>query len=190
METKNKNILLNLNDGEEIVYIAEQRREDLIFVILFIIFAIPLSIFFMLLFFLAIKKGPWVAPIIAIVSLYWIYFSYIYIRDYFFSELILTNQRLVISRFGKLIFIDNSKIKLINEWKYGIPRTHIFTEPKKMYLVTNIHGTKLEHKFKEVYPNSNIKTFKVTAGSKTDWVLCLLFIIAMFYVVIHFHLGY
>lgn len=190
IEIKNKNIFLNLNDDEEIVYIPEQRREDLFFVILFIIFAVPLFLWFILMFFVAMEKGSWVAPIMAIVALYFPYFSYIYIRDYFFSELVLTNQRLIISRFGKLIFINNNQIKLINEWSNGIARTYIKTDTKKIYLVTNIRGTKLEHKFKEIYPNSNIKTLKFTAGSKRDWALCIMFLVAMFYIIIRFHPGY
>lgn len=157
MEIKNKNIFLNLNDGEEILYIAEKEKFAFYFYDLPIIFGL-LPIFSFFLFITVSNNAPFtLIGCILLILLFFIYFTYLDIRDLFYSDLVLTNKRILLSRFNKLISIDYSQIKYISGSSYrGKSGTTISLKSKsRFYLISFINPYKFKEKFKEIYIDYN-----------------------------------
>lgn len=157
MEISNKNIVQNLNENEEIFYVGEKSKSEFFyFASLIAIFVLPLLTYLMFLFIMSPIKELWiVAPLWLIV----ISLSYIGIRDYCFTQLILTNQRLIISRFNKLIFIDNNQIKHIygNSKRFGAHTTFIRLKSNKVHRIGFMDKYKVKDKVKEICPDYDDK---------------------------------
>jgi len=163
-EISNKNIFLNLNEGEEIVYVAEKSKFEFYCFVPFIVFVvIPLSSFFVFMSIAIPLKGS------CLILLLWItlfYMSYIFIRDYFFSNLILTNQRLILYRFNNPIFIDNRIIKNISRSisVNGPIPTIISLKSNKTYRIYFVDDSKLKAKFEEICSNYNDEIKEQNSG--------------------------
>lgn len=155
MEIKNKNIFLNLNEGEEIVYVAEKIGKPLFIFcnLLPYLAVIFLFLFLILLFFSGIYKEN-VKSLIDFCFLFLVEIIMFFIVkkqliDYFYTDMILTNQRILISKFNQLISIKNSQVKRIYGYRSAIS---IFLISKKSYRFYFFEDS-LKDKFKEVYPD-------------------------------------
>ena len=152
MELKNKNIVLNLNQGEEIVYFYNKTKLDCFFhIILYCMMSIPT---FLLCFIVSWLYGAFVLWIVTFMILY---FMYRQIRDYFFVDLILTNQRILIIKFNKLISIEFSQIKYIFNagiWGplWGPPSVDIRLKNYKGYMVSFVDSKELSRQLRLLYP--------------------------------------
>lgn len=188
MEIKNKNIFLNLIEGEEIVYVAEKNKGEFYYFALIHFLGTLFCSFFLIVSFFTTLGSAW---LIYVLFLMLIFFLYLYIRDYFFTETILTNQRLIISRFNKLTLTNFKQIK--NIWSLHITAnaptaTSISVQPKTRYRIYFINEQKLRDKLKELYPEYNYKGITVTWKAPWwQWVLCIAFLLSMFFMVIYFH---
>lgn len=187
MEIKNRNIFLNLNDGEEIVYVADKNKAEFYCFALIHFLCVLLFSFLFIVSFFIILKSSWLIYTLLIVS---VSFFYLYIRDYFCTEIMLTNNRLILSRFNKLTFIDFSQIK--NIWTFPIAAnvpiaTNITVQPKKNYRIYFINEQNLRNKLSEVCPEHNFKGLTITPKAPWwQWVLCVIFLIFMIFICIHF----
>lgn len=188
MEIKNKNIFLNLNEGEEIVYVADKNKGEFYCFALIHFFGALFFFFFLIASFFTTLESAWLIYVLFFIL---IFFLYLYIRDYFFTETILTNQRLIISRFNKLTLTNFKQIK--NIWSLPITAnaptaTNISMQPKTRYRIYFINEQKLRNQLKELYPEYNYTGITVTWKAPWwQWVLCIAFLIGIFFMVIHFH---
>lgn len=189
LEIKNKNIFLNLSDGEEIVYVAEKNKGEFYSFALMHFLAVLFFSFFILISFFITMKSLWLLYTVWVIS---ISFFYLYIRDYFFTEVILTNNRLILSRFNKLTFIDFKQIK--NIWTLPIATnvpiaTNISIQPKKRYRIYFISEQNLRNNLKNVFPENSFTGITFTWKAPWwQWALSIIFIMCMIFIAIHFHL--
>lgn len=158
-EIKNENIFLNLNEGEEIVYVAEKDKPNFWWNFIFLMFIglplIGLSTF--LLITDNIDGIPsWYKPFMALIFFSGLFVIYKIIIDYFYTELILTNQRFIISKFNKIKFINYEQVKrIIGYYGYrgsGPISTTIKLTNKKNYMLFCIDKNIVRNKLKEIYP--------------------------------------
>jgi hypothetical protein len=155
MELKNKKTVLELNQGEEIVYFAEKTKFDYYcHVILFSIIAV--FVCFLLLRLIAIYnilfdiKGSWIY-LIVVIGLYSVYKR---IKDYFFTDFILTNQRILIIKSEKLTSLDFAQID------YAFAIRHILRpdvvkirlKNQKLYLTDFVNEKELNNQIKSLSP--------------------------------------
>lgn len=155
MKIKNKNIFLNLNEGEEIVYVAEKISKSLFSFCTTLpnLSVIFLYIFLTALFLMGFHKES-ITNLISFCFLLLIAITMFFIIkkqiiDYFYTDIILTNQRVIISKFNQLTSIKNSQIKRIYEYN---TITRIFLNSKKFYMFYFFENS-LRDKFKEIYPD-------------------------------------
>lgn len=105
---------------------------------------------------------------------------YIIAKDYFFTDIILTNKRIIIVRFNRPTSIDFSNIKSI----FGVSRGSFFyrnlsyltlrLKKIRFYNICFINCNEFKNKFKEVYPTY------VDKQSKLPKIAFLIFIITFF----------
>lgn len=163
MEIKNKNIFLNLNEGEEIVYVAEKDKYNFYWNLIFcVIIGFPLISFFTFLAILeyvsSINAGKLFSPSLFMFLIFPLYcfITYKIISDYFCTELILTNQRFIISKFNKIKFINYEQVKCVTG-TYGVRggpiQAIIRLKNKKFCNFFFIDRNIIRNKFKEVYPS-------------------------------------
>lgn len=159
MEIKNKNIFLNLNEGEEIVYVAEKDKVNFYWNFILITFvALPVMTFFDLIsiFDFNLFGSIWMQVFMLIILPFCYYATYKIISDYFFTEVILTNQRFIISRYNKIRSVSNEQVnRIIGSYGYrGAPiSTTIKLKDKKSYRFLFIDKNIIRNKFKEIAPN-------------------------------------
>ena len=162
MEIKNKNIFLNLNEGEEIVYVAEKNKFNFYWnFITLVIVGLPLISFFTVLIIFEMLVGSINTQMILsaifmflIFILFW-FMAYKIVSDYFFTELLLTNQRFIISRFNKIKFINYEQVKRITGtygYRGGPIQLTIRLKNKKFYSFFFIDRNVIRNKFKEICP--------------------------------------
>lgn len=185
MEIKSKNILLNLNKNEEIVYVEEKNKTEFYcFAPIVVCLGAPFLSFFLIASFFTPLKHSW---IIFPLWIFIIYLSYAYIRDYFFTEIVLTNQRLIISRFNKPIFVDYNQIKSI--WGFSLVNapsvTTIKVNPKKFYRIHFINELKLRNKIKEIYPEHNINELIVGKSPWWSWTIAIIFVLGLIFTAVY-----
>jgi hypothetical protein len=154
MDIKNKNIFLNLNDGEEIIYVAEKNKGEFIYLTLLSILPIILLFICVILFIIA-KYYSFYSLFGTLIFVFMLYSTYTNIRDYFFTEIILTNQRLIISKFNRLTFIDYSEIDSIISL---MNRARVYPmllrlKSKKKYVIFFVNIQKLKDKLVGIYPS-------------------------------------
>ncbi len=158
-EIKNKDIYANLNEGEEIVYIAQKDKNNFFLSLLSntIYLVLALCALAVLIIFFSDKMGAAVISLIIgfiLIFLMFCFVVYMRISDYFRTEVVFTNQRLIISRLDKLEFINNDEIESMYwYWCRGIDLTlKITIKEKNPYLLSFIKKPDLRNKFKEMYP--------------------------------------
>ncbi|MDR1167749.1 MAG: TonB C-terminal domain-containing protein [Heliobacteriaceae bacterium] len=164
MEIKNQNIYLNEN--EEVYYIAQKDKLNFwcSFVVLtvgllicgsFTIFLTIVSVFYSNI--VSVKFPLTEGMAILAVCVMFCCLLYKEIADYFFTELILTNQRLIISRFNKIRFIDNNRIKCIKGMSLHYPLAPMILDirlkNKKRLQLYFIELSIIKTKFQEVCPD-------------------------------------
>lgn len=149
-----KNISLNLNNGEEILYVGQKDKYDFgwcIFYCISAIVAAPILIYLgrneiynYVLLFLAV-----------LMFLGGFYFLYIYIRDYFTCSVFLTNQRMLMLFQNKLTSIEYADIYYITPGANGnglIPSFFfIKLKSKKIYSIKFIKSVEFIENFKKIY---------------------------------------
>lgn len=161
MEIKNQNIFLNLNEGEEIVYVAQKDKANFYWnFISLVIIGLPLISFFTVLLIIEMLIGNINNQLILsamfmflIFLLFW-FTAYKIITDYFYTELILTSQRFIISKFNKISFIKYDQIKrLAGSYGYrgGPIQLTIRLKNKKYCNFFFIDINVIRNKFKEIY---------------------------------------
>lgn len=163
MEIKNRNIFLNLNEGEEIVYAAEKDKSNFWWNFIFlVIISLPIISFFTLLAIFelvsSINDGKIFSPALFMFLIFplFCFVSYKIVSDYFYTELILTNQRFIVSKFNKIWFINFVQIKRITGTygaKGGPIQLTIRFKNKKFCNFFFIDKNVIRTKFKEVYPD-------------------------------------
>lgn len=163
IEIKNRNIFLNLNEGEEIVYVAEKIKSNFYWnFFTSVIIGIPLFGAFAGFGIFALTLGDanmkFILSVLFILLMFimFCFISYKVIVDYFYTELILTNQRFIVSKFHKISFINFEQIKRITG-TYGVRggpiQLTIKFKNKKLCSFYFIDKNIIRAKFKEVYPN-------------------------------------
>jgi len=192
MEIKNKNIFLNLNGDEEVLYVAEQNKwEFYLWGLPLFIIVLPLLSFFVI---MSVISG------FQLVSIWWeifgtflllfiLYTAYTNIRDCFFTDIILTNQRLLIIRFNKLISIDYSQIKYISGNSLRGPSiTRISLQSKKFYLISFVDPYKFKKKLKEIYSGYNDE--KILERDKKQGIIAIIVLTILFPVFLFLELKF
>lgn len=154
MKIKNKNLFLNLNENEEILYIAERNKGEFIYLTLLSILPIFL-LFICVIIFIIAKVYSFYSLFGTLLFMFMIYTTFTQIRDYFFTEIILTNKRLIISQFNKLSFVDyneiDSIISLMNRAR--IYPMLLRLKSKKKYVIFFVNIQKLKDKLIEICPS-------------------------------------
>lgn len=153
MELKNKKTKLELNQGEEFVYSASKNKFDYyVHIILFTFVAV--FVCFLLLRLVSIynimidMRSLWIY-LVVYAGLFSVYKR---IRDYFFVDFILTNQRILIIEYGKLTSIDFSQIE------YALGIHHIFRpdiakiklKNQKLYQIDFVNEKELNKQLKSI----------------------------------------
>lgn len=154
MKLKNKETALELNQGEEVIYFNEKTKLDYYKnIVLFTIAAVFVCFLLLLLItFYNITfdpRGLWIY-LVVYAGLFSVYKR---IRDYFFVDFILTNQRIIIIEYNKLTSIDFAQI----ENAHGIH--HIFRpdtakiklKNHKRYSIDFVNGKELNNQLKTVF---------------------------------------
>lgn len=192
MEIKNKNIFLNLNEGEEIFYIAEKagKFEFYFFTLPSIFFIIFLFAFISLFIFLTLYKpyneNYFCILFFTVLLIFFILTSYKETVDYFFTDVILTNQRLLILKQGKVTPIEHNQIKYIHSGSgRGPSSTIINLRSKKFHLIYFLKCFKLRDKLKEIY--SEYDDTKIIEKEQEQTQNFIIILILLFFV---FLVGY
>lgn len=156
IEIKNKNIFLNLDDDEEIVYVAEKiNKPTFLFCTILPYLAVIFLFFFLILLFLAGFYKESTTNLIDFGFLFLVGIIMFFIVkkqliDYFYTDIILTNKRILISKFNHLTSIENSQVKRI----YGQNEImKVSLKNKKNYMFYFFEDYLFKTKFKEVYPS-------------------------------------
>lgn len=192
MKVESKNIVINLSDGEEIIYIAEKNKPYFYFFILF-----PLLLVFMFIYYpykyvflnfnlsLFLQNFQIILPLLgcaAIVS-YCGYIIYEYIIDFFFTTITLTSQKIILLIKNNPIFIDYEDIKFVSDLGPGGPSGIFIKTLKKTYSVYFVDCEIIKSKIKEVNNNKDFDELKLTK-KELFWVIIaiILFIIAKIFI--------
>lgn len=150
MEYKNDQYSLNLINDEEVLYVPTKNYiEFLICLPLTIIISIFLFIY---MYNVSIKSdNPW-ASFLILLCIYFCYILYSYLRDFFFTKLILTNKRILIFRFNKIISINHNQIKRIiyNYGKIGPSYFIVLSKPYKFYKINFIPSEQLREEIQKI----------------------------------------
>jgi len=160
-EIKNRNILLNLNEGEEIVYVAEKASK-----FEFYFFTIPailvtiflfafLSLFLLLTLYKPYNENYFYILFLAVLLVFVVLMLYKGIVDYCFTDIVLTSKRLIILRLNKVLPIQYSQIKYIQNFGTGRgpSATKINLLNKKFRVFYFLNPFTLRNKLKDVYPD-------------------------------------
>lgn len=200
VEIKNKNIFLNLSEGEEILYMGKKDTATFYISVTVVIFICVGMIFLLAkLFFtqnmsILLSNYPEFKFIIIGMLLFIVAFAcilYKYISDYFFTDVVLTNQRILFSiknntlsvkyedvnRVSNCVWkgpqgiIINSNIRLT---KYFNP---LFITSNKQFLIYFINYAEISNKLNEISPNIADIPIKMTLK---DAIVIVLVLILMF----------
>ncbi|EKE04469.1 MAG: hypothetical protein ACD_20C00066G0004 [uncultured bacterium] len=188
MNIKNKNICLYLNPNEKILYIAEKSKgEYLYWMSLGVLPLVLLSLGFIM-----YVNRPYSVEFIAVATILSVMLSMLYmnIRDYYFTDIILTSEKIIISRFNNLMPIEYGQIEYINSIVTGraaaIKPTLIRLKSKKSYKILFIEKEKLKSKIREIY--SNYDDTKIIEKQHENLALAVLIYVSIFPVL--FIIGY
>lgn len=155
MELKNKKTKLELNQGEEVIYSAVKTKFNYyIHIILFTVAAV--FVCFLLLQLVAFynitldMRSLWIY-LVVYAGLFSVYKR---MRDYFFVDFILTNQRILIIEYGKLTSIEFPQVE------YALAIHHIFRpdmvkiklKNQKIYQIDFVNEKELNNQLKTVLP--------------------------------------
>lgn len=183
MEIKNRNVFLNLNSDEKIICIPQKDKSNFYWnFILIIIFGLPV---FTLLSIISLLKpdifgATWEHFIFPVLLPVFYYGTYKIIVDYFFTDVILTNQRFIISRFNKIRSIYNGQIERITG-RYGnnggAISTTIKLTNKKSYRLLFIDKNTIRNKFKEIRPDYDDS--KAVAKERKQGVITLVILLLL-----------
>ncbi len=181
MEVKNKDIFSNLNYDEEIVYVVEKASKfefyffniPQVLVILFL-FAF-LSIFIVLTLYKPYNENYYFIIFLSVLLIFSILMLYKEIVDYFFTDIVLTNQRLIIFRLNKFLPISYSQIKYIQNagTGRGLSATKINLINKKFYVFFFLDHFNLRSKLKEIYPSYD-DTIYIEKDQKIERMLVII----------------
>lgn len=198
IEINNKDIFLNLYESEEILYTAKKDVISFYIISVVIIFICGYLIFLLTKFFPMVSNYPEMKFIISGMFLFIFLLGcilYKYVLDYFFTDVILTNQRLLLSRNNNTISIKyeninrisnclckgpqgiiiNSNIKLT---KYFNP---LFITSNMQFLVYFINYEDISNRLNEISPNIADAAYKMTLKD----VLIIVLILILFFVFRH-----
>lgn len=149
MEHKNDKDSLNLINDEEILYVPKKNYVE--FLICFPLTVIISVFLFLYMYNIAVKVySLWVSFLI-LLFIYLCYILYTYLRDFFFTKIILTNKRILIHRFNKPFSINYSEIKRIiyNYGKIGPSYFIMLLKPYRFYKINFIPSDKLREEIKK-----------------------------------------
>lgn len=183
MEIKNKNIFLNLNEGEEIVYVAEKISKPLFAYCTLLPYLAVIFLFFFLivLFFLGFYKESTINLIdfcfLFLVEIIMFFIAKKQIVDYFYTDIILTNQRILISKLNHLTSIENSQVKRI----YGQNTIIRISLKSKKFFMFYFFNYSLRDKFKEAYPNYDDSIAVVKDKKQATIILFILLLLLPFF---------
>lgn len=161
MDIKIQNLNLSLNDDEHIVCRPEKNKLDFYLSMLMIIVLTGVILF--LFFYSDFKELYFCGPIFFILM----FILYTVLSNYFFTDVILTNQRIIIVRYCKPISIWFNQLKSISgqhseRYSRHYQFSYMLLELKKLrsYLILFIDGKEFEKKFKLVYPVYDMRKIK------------------------------
>jgi len=194
MEIKNKNILLNLHEGEEIVYVA--KKDVAVFYIFFtiIIFICGYLTFLLTWFFPMISNYHEIKFIILGIILVIFLFGciiYKYVLDYFFTDVVLTNQRLIllinkrtisikyedINHISNCLFRGPEGIRIVSEIKLTSFLNPLFNNSNKHYTVHFINYESIKNKLDEISSNKTDVIYKMTLKETLIMVFFLILLV-------------
>jgi len=212
MKIKNENIFLNLNEGEEIVYVADKNISYFYFFVLIPILLIGSLIFLLTKLFLTQNIPMLVSNysemrflILGIILAVFLFgcIIYKYVLDCFFTDIILTNQRFLISVANKITSLNYKDIKGVsNSYTTNYNRIStsgiridsnvsltrgfnpLFNTSNKNYTIFFVNWEILKTKILEIYPN--IINPERETSSKGNWTT-LLFLILFLLIKIFLH---
>lgn len=151
-----KDISLNLNSGEELLYVGQKDNYDYGWCLFYCISAIVVA---PILIYLG-RDAIYNYALLFLVTLMFFggfYFLYIYVRDYLTCNVFLTNQRMLILSQNKLTSIEYSDIYYMTPGAFGnglVPSFFfIRLKSNKRYRIKFLKGLELMQKFKEIYPD-------------------------------------
>lgn len=174
MEKKIKDSIIHLNEYEEILYTAEKNKIEFYFFIIvscivfvcFILYILNnnLSFLFPLLFknnsTLLFFWGILFIIILILISIF--YVGYLYIIDFLFTNVFLTNKRVIIIKLNEILYIDFNQIKNVYG-SYGSTdsqgNSYIMIELKsgKSYKINFVNPHNFARKFNEICSNYGYK---------------------------------
>lgn len=202
MEVKNKNIFLNLNESEDILYVGQKDMASF-----YISFAVIIMICIGLIFLLAklfLTQNVSILilnyPIFKFIILGMLLFIFLldcilykYFLDYFFTDVVLTNQRLLLSKNNNIISVKYENINRISNCLWKGPQgilinsnvgltsffNPLFTTSNKQHIVYFINYEAISNKINEISPNKADIVRKMTLQD----VLIIVLVLILFFVV-------
>lgn len=187
MEIKNKNIFLNLNADEKIVYVVEKTKFNFWWnFVLITFFGLPIFTFFSIISILHPEffGTTWESFIFPVLLPVFYYGAYKIVIDYFFTEIILTNQRFIISRLSKIYSIYYDKVDRFIDG-YGGSRGSISTTIKlkdnKNHRFLFVDKETIRGKFKEIYPSYDDSEIVAKEKKRGKIILAILLLLLPFF---------
>lgn len=192
IQTKNKNLFLYLEPDEEIIYQAEKSKGEFIYSLFSCAF--PLIVYFIgLPLFFIDPDFPLQYRIFLLLLL--ITFSaliYKILKDFFYTEIYVTNQKLILSIFNKIVLIKFDQIDYI---RHGITGTAAAIAPiiihlkvKKTYKIFFFNALKLKQAIKEIFINYDDNKIVEKQNTNAAYAVACLMIFAPIWIFILFHL--
>jgi len=155
MEIKNKNIYQYLDQDEEILYVSEKQRWRFYFNIpVFILLSISAMSVFIYMCNIPNNRNM-LFMLIFVLLLFSLCFTYKLISDYYFAEIIITNKKMILSKFNKFTPIEFKQIRYINASSRGFSGTFlsIVLNSRKFYFINFVKFSNLLLKLKQAYPD-------------------------------------
>lgn len=163
---RNKNILSNLIEGEEVVHVGKKSFFE--FIVFFILLTagtcyiayVPIKLLLPHIDYLVMY------PNISILSalLFWyifvgflVFHSYKYVEDYFFTDIVLTNKRFIVGRFKDILSYDYYDILYIERLTgagRGPSGMFLVTRDKE-FIISFMNAVLIKEKIEEIYPDKH-----------------------------------
>lgn len=154
MEYTNNKCSISLASDEQILYVPNKDKEE------FWVNITWSTVLFLFFIWLGFQVPKYIIPsavistelILLIISSAFLGEIYTYIRDYWFSQVILTSKRLIIMRFNKMISVDYNEIKKIYYRDFGYHPTFFLIEliSNRVYKVNFVPRFQFKEQFEEI----------------------------------------
>lgn len=150
---KNINVLSNLIENEEILYVAEKDKVGFYGYSIILIAVLLLTLVFIFKFLIPLLDLTLVI-IFATINIAYIVVLCVLFFNYFSYELFITNKKLILKKMNTLEFIEYDKIISISNSVYGIRSTSKIRTDFNLYRIMFIKHDNLMSNLIKIYPSS------------------------------------